>query len=355
MVASRLRSSIASVAYAIFFVDFAGFAGGKSEGSEAAGARQSDIQNRSEIILPSVALESVRRRNRKPERVSKEKRVMKTKVIQELINERNEGITANRRVTFEEVPFEDSAELLQLVELSGASEEREPVDVPEKEERESYDGNTAYILYLREIGQTPLLTPAQEIALAKRIQKGDAKAREEMIKANLRLVVKIAREYEDYGLPLLDLINEGNMGLMKAVERFDPNKGAKLSTYAAWWIKQSIRRALSNQSKTIRLPVHIGDKLLHMRRASMKLQEVLGREPTDEELAEEVGMTAFRVAELRTASTRPASLDAPIGEDASNRFGEIVQDERVSTPYAQLEEKMNTDMVRELVQTSGGS
>jgi RNA polymerase primary sigma factor len=276
---------------------------------------------------------------------------MKTKVIQELVNAGKGDFTANRRVVFDEVPFEDSAELLQLAEMSGASEEAETAETPEKEERERYDGNTAYILYLREIGQTQLLTPAQEISLAKRIQKGDAKAREEMIKANLRLVVKIAREYEEYGLPLLDLINEGNMGLMKAVERFDPEKGAKLSTYAAWWIKQSIRRALSNQSKTIRLPVHIGDKLLHMRRAGMKLQEVLGREPTDEELAEEVGMTAFRVSELRTASIRPASLDAPIGEDESNRFGEIVQDERVSTPYAQLVEKTNTDMVKELVET----
>jgi RNA polymerase primary sigma factor len=276
---------------------------------------------------------------------------MKTKVIQELINPGKGDITAHRRVIFEEVPFENSVELLQLAEISDASEETETVEIPDKEDRERYDGNTAYILYLREIGQTPLLTPAQEISLAKRIQKGDAKAREEMIKANLRLVVKIAREYEDYGLPLLDLINEGNMGLMKAVERFDPNKGAKLSTYAAWWIKQSIRRALSNQSKTIRLPVHIGDKLLHMRRAAMKLQELLGREPTDEELAEEVGMTAFRVSELRTASIRPASLDAPIGEDESNRFGEIVQDERVSTPYAQLVEKTNTDMVKELVET----
>jgi len=276
---------------------------------------------------------------------------MKTKVIQELVNAGKGDITANRRVVFDEVPFEDSAELLQLAEMSGASEEAETAETPEKEDRERYDGNTAYILYLREIGQTQLLTPAQEISLAKRIQKGDAKAREEMIKANLRLVVKIAREYEEYGLPLLDLINEGNMGLMKAVERFDPEKGAKLSTYAAWWIKQSIRRALSNQSKTIRLPVHIGDKLLHMRRAGMKLQEVLGREPTDEELAEEVGMTAFRVSELRTASIRPASLDAPIGEDESNRFGEIVQDERVSTPYAQLVEKTNTDMVKELVET----
>src|SRR5213082_4168060 len=166
----------------------------------------------------------------------------------------------------------------------------------------SYDGDTAFHLYLREIGQTPLLTPQEEIELARRIKRGDKKAREHMIKANLRLVVKIARDYEGYGLPLLDLINEGNIGLMKGVERFDPKKGAKLSTYAAWWIKQAIKRALANQSKTIRLPVHVVDKLLHMRRASMKLQEVLGREPTDDELAEELDTTAARVAELRAAS-----------------------------------------------------
>src|SRR4029077_6465504 len=121
-----------------------------------------------------------------------------------------------------------------------------------------------FTLYLREVGETPLITPKEEIALARRIKRGDKAAREQMIKANLRLVVKIARDYENYGLPLLDLINEGNIGLMRAVEKFDPSKGAKLSTYAAWWIKQSIRRALSDQSKTIRIPVHATDKLLHI-------------------------------------------------------------------------------------------
>src|SRR5438874_9022605 len=184
---------------------------------------------------------------------------------------------------------------------------------PVEAQHSSYDGDTAFHLYLREIGQTPLLTPREEIELARRIRKGDRRAREQMIKANLRLVVKIARDYEAYGLPLLDLINEGNIGLMKAVERFDPTKGAKLSTYGAWWIKQAIRRALANQSKTIRLPVHVGDKILHMRRAAMKLQEQFGREATDEELAKELDTTALRVAELRAASIRPASLDAPIG------------------------------------------
>src|SRR5438445_5872948 len=135
-------------------------------------------------------------------------------------------------------------------------------------------------LYLREIGQVKLLTPAEEIVLAKRIKKGDEQAREQMIKANLRLVVKIARDYAGQGLPLLDLINEGNIGLMKGVERFDPAKGAKLSTYAAWWIKQSIRRALANQSTTIRLPVHIVDKLFHLRRAAARLAELQRRDAT---------------------------------------------------------------------------
>jgi RNA polymerase primary sigma factor len=217
--------------------------------------------------------------------------------------------------------------------------------------RSGYDGDTAIKLYLREIGQVKLLTPEEEIQLAARIKKGDKKAREQMIKANLRLVVKIAHDYENFGLPLLDLINEGNIGLMKAVERFDPSKGGKLSTYGSWWIKQSIKRALANQSKTIRLPVHLVDKISKMRRTAMKLQEIFGREPTDEELAEEMGMSPSRVAQMRTAAIRPASLDAPIGDDESNNFAEVVQDESAFTPYEQLEEKTVTRMLREMVKT----
>jgi RNA polymerase primary sigma factor len=216
-------------------------------------------------------------------------------------------------------------------------------------ERSAYDGDSAIKLYLREIGQVRLLTPQEEIQLAARIKKGDKKAREQMIKANLRLVVKIARDYEGIGLPLLDLISEGNIGLMKAVERFDPAKGGKLSTYGSWWIKQSIKRALANQSKTIRLPVHLVDKISRMRRTAMKLQEILGREPSDEELAEEMGISALRVAQMRTAAIRPASLDAPIGDDESNNFAEVVQDENADTPYEQLEDKTVTSMLRDLV------
>jgi RNA polymerase primary sigma factor len=218
-----------------------------------------------------------------------------------------------------------------------------------EKERSSYDGDTAIKLYLREIGQVKLLTPQEEIKLAARIKKGDKKAREQMIKANLRLVVKIARDYEGIGLPLLDLISEGNIGLMKAVERFDPKKGGKLSTYGSWWIKQSIKRALANQSKTIRLPVHLVDKISKMRRITLRLQEELGREPTDEELGDELGMTAARVRQMRLASIRPASLDAQIGDEDSNSFSEIVEDENATTPYEHLEDKTVVSMLQEMV------
>jgi RNA polymerase primary sigma factor len=218
-----------------------------------------------------------------------------------------------------------------------------------RRESSNYDGDTAIRLYLREIGQVKLLTPDEEIQLAARIKKGDKKAREHMIKANLRLVVKIARDYEGIGLPLLDLISEGNIGLMKAVERFDPKKGGKLSTYGSWWIKQSIKRALANQSKTIRLPVHLVDKISKMRRTAMKLQEMLGHEPTDEELADEMGMTALRVRQMRQAAVRPASLDAPIGDDDSNNFSDVVQDENATSPYENLEDKTVTGMLQDMV------
>src|ERR1051326_2914867 len=235
-------------------------------------------------------------------------------------------------------------EAAATVELTAGAE-------PRARERSGYDGDTAIKLYLREIGQVKLLTPQEEIDLAARIKKGDKRAREQMIKANLRLVVKIARDYEGIGLPLLDLISEGNIGLMKAVERFDPAKGGKLSTYGSWWIKQSIKRALANQSKTIRLPVHLVDKISKMRRTSMRLQEELGREPTDDELGEELGITAARVAQMRMAAIRPASLDAPIGDEDSNNFAEVVQDKSADTPYERLEEKTVTRMLQEMVKT----
>ncbi|MBK1881620.1 RNA polymerase sigma factor RpoD/SigA [Luteolibacter pohnpeiensis] len=203
----------------------------------------------------------------------------------------------------------------------------------------AYESDSSLKLYLREISKTPLLTTEEEVALAARIKEGDPEARAHMIRANLRLVVKIAQDYSSYGLPVTDLISEGNIGLMKAVERFDPEKGGKLSTYAAWWIKQSIKRALANQSKTIRLPVHMVDKIAKMRRISTMLAEALGREPTDEELAEEVGLPRRKLAMLKQASQRPTSLDAPINEGEATEYGEVIGDERAVNPLDMLSDK----------------
>jgi RNA polymerase primary sigma factor len=202
-----------------------------------------------------------------------------------------------------------------------------------------HESESSLKIYLREIAKTPLLTPEEELALAERIANGDEEARTQMIRANLRLVVKIAQDYSSYGLPVTDLISEGNIGLMKAVERFDPNRGGKLSTYAAWWIKQSIKRALANQSKTIRLPVHMVDKIAKVRRIGLLLAEALGREPTDQELAEEVGLPRHKLAMIKLASQRPTSLDSPVNEGEATEYGEVIGDERATSPLDALADK----------------
>jgi len=215
---------------------------------------------------------------------------------------------------------------------------------------ESLHGDTLQ-LYLREIGQVKLLTREEEITLARRIRRGDRKAREQMITANLRLVVKIARDYEGLGLPLLDLINEGNIGLMKGVQRFDPGIGAKFSTYASWWIKQAIRRALSNQSKTIRLPVHVVDKLTHIRRAEVKLRDVFDREPTDEEVADDLGLDARRIRRYREASRAPVPLDSPVSSDNETLISEHVADANAIAPFDELARNDDNTSMREILAT----
>jgi RNA polymerase primary sigma factor len=199
--------------------------------------------------------------------------------------------------------------------------------------------------YLQEIGRIPLLTPEEEIQIARRIHSGDAVARERMIQSNLRLVVTIARDYANLGVPLLDLISEGNIGLMKAVDRFDPERGARLSTFAAWWIKQAIKRALANQSKTIRLPEKAIEKVSRMRRVSAQLEKELGRQPTEDELSEELGIAAEKVARLRSVGLRPESLDAPISDDDLTELGESVPDEQTQTPFELLHEKDFSDQI----------
>lgn len=211
------------------------------------------------------------------------------------------------------------------------------------------DSDPGFQHYLRQIARYPLLTRVEEIRLAAKIKKGNKPAKTLMINSNLRLVVKIARDYANMGMPLLDLISEGNIGLMKAVERFDPSKGGKLSTYGSWWIKQSIKRALANQGKTIRLPVHLVDKIAKIRRVGVGLSDELGRDVTDEEIAEEVGMSAAKVTQLKQAAIRPASLDAPVGDDDSTEFGELIGDASAVDPSEQLSEKNLQEEVSDLV------
>ena len=211
------------------------------------------------------------------------------------------------------------------------------------------DSDNSLDLYLREISRTPLLTIAEECDLAERIKMGDEQARSHLIRANLRLVVKIARDYSGYGVSLNDLISEGNIGLMQAVERFDPEKGGKFSTYGAWWIKQSVKRALANQSKTIRLPVHMVDKIARMRRIASMLAEALGREPSDDEVAAELGLPRQKIAMLKQSAQRQTSLDAPVGEGEVKLQGDIVTDESAPDPLEALTDKNLREQISDLL------
>jgi len=201
------------------------------------------------------------------------------------------------------------------------------------------DIDTGLNRYLQEIGRVPLLTPEKELELARSARKGDAEARERMIVSNLRLVVTIAHDYAHLGLPMADLISEGNIGLTKAIDRFDPTRGAKLSSYAVWWIKQSMKRGLANQGKLIRLPVHLVDKIAKVRRVALQMSDRLGREPNDDELAEEIGIATDKIARLRTVGIRPASLNSPTGDDDSTEFGDSVSDEKAQTPFELFRDK----------------
>ena len=193
-----------------------------------------------------------------------------------------------------------------------------------------------FIRYVAEINELPLIPLEDEEKLAKLIRKGNAAARTRLIEGNLRLVVKIALEYTGFGLPLMDIISEGNRGLIKAAGRFDPRKGGKMSTYASWWIKQSIKRALSNQGKTIRLPVHINDKIHKIRLVTAQLEGMLGREPTESELAEEIGISQERLEQLVNMSVRPLSLDAPYARDQDATISDVTEDENAECPVSRV-------------------
>ena len=204
-------------------------------------------------------------------------------------------------------------------------------------------------MYLREIGKVPLLTAEQEVSLAKRIERGEMAAKNQLIQANLRLVVSIARRYANRGLTLLDLIQEGNLGLIRAVEKFDYRRGFKFSTYATWWIRQAVSRALADQARTIRIPVHMVETINKLIRVQRQLLQDLGREPTPEEIATDMGLTPEKVREIQKISQEPVSLENPVGDEGDSQLGDFIEDEQSVAPSDAVGELMQgEDLARVL-------
>ena len=205
-------------------------------------------------------------------------------------------------------------------------------------------------LYLRQIGRVPLLTAEQEVALAKRIERGDPDAKARMVEANLRLVVSIAKGYLGRGLSLLDLIQDGSLGLIRAVEKFDYRRGFKFSTYATWWIRQAVSRAIADKSRTIRIPVHMVEKLNQVVQVERQLVQRIGREPTAEEVADELGLSPDEVREIQRMAQTPISLERPVGDEEAS-VGDFVEDERAPSPFDEASESLRSDTVRRALAT----
>ncbi len=208
-------------------------------------------------------------------------------------------------------------------------------------------------LFLRDIGKVRLLTAQQEVDLAKRIWRGDVEAKRKLVESNLRLVVSIAKRYRNQGLPFLDLIQEGTLGLVRAAEKFDYRRGFKFSTYATWWIRQAIARALADKARTVRIPVHIVEKLNHIGRAERKLTTGLGRVPTADEIAEVTGLKPQEVESIKRAAQAPISLEKPVGDEDQLEFGQLLADEQAESPYDRAVETLTGEAVREALEALG--
>ena len=206
-------------------------------------------------------------------------------------------------------------------------------------------------MYLKEIGKIKLLTPEEELEVAKKMAEGDEQARKRMSEANLRLVVSIAKRYVGRGMQLLDLIQEGNLGLMKAVEKFDYTKGYKFSTYATWWIRQSITRAIADQARTIRIPVHMVETINRVLRTSHAMVQTLGREPTTEEIAKELHLEVSKVEEVLKIAQEPVSLETPIGEEEDSHLGDFIQDDEASQPQEEASYTLLREQLEEVLST----
>jgi RNA polymerase primary sigma factor len=273
-----------------------------------------------------------------------------------------ELVQAGRRagkLTAEEITLvldELSLDTGQIDEFYGVLEELNIEVVPTEEEAEepldldAPDVSTdALQLFLKDIGKVDLLTAAQEVELAKRIERGDHQAKQCMVEANLRLVVSIAKRYRNQGLPFLDLIQEGTIGLVRAAEKFDYRKGFKFSTYATWWIRQAVARALADKARTIRMPVHVVEKLNKIVRSERKLRAELGREPLAFEIARDLELTPEEVEQIRRTAQSPVSLEKPVGDDEESEFGHFITDESVPLPEEAAEVTLRKETLEKIL------
>jgi RNA polymerase primary sigma factor len=249
----------------------------------------------------------------------------------------------------EPVEVEDDIEEPEAVEVYRALDE---VAEDEEDALEALEVSTDSLqLFLKDVGKVDLLTAAQEVELAKRIERGDHRAKQEMVEANLRLVVSIAKRYRNQGLPFLDLIQEGTIGLVRAAEKFDYRKGFKFSTYATWWIRQAVARALADKARTIRMPVHVVEKLNKIMRTERKLRAEKGREPTSEEIALELDLSIEEVDQIRRTSQAPVSLEKPVGDEEESEFGHFIADENAASPDQEVETTLRNEALRKLLGT----
>jgi RNA polymerase primary sigma factor len=233
---------------------------------------------------------------------------------------------------------------IEVVEAESAAEE-------EESELAREVSTDALQLFLKDIGKVDLLTAAQEVELAKRIERGDHGAKQEMVEANLRLVVSIAKRYRNQGLPFLDLIQEGTIGLVRAAEKFDYRKGFKFSTYATWWIRQAVARALADKARTIRMPVHVVEKLNKIARSERKLRAELGREPSAAEIGRDLELDVDEVEQIRRSAQAPVSLEKPVGDEEESEFGHFLTDEASPLPDEAAELTMRKEVLRKVLST----
>src|SRR6267142_2845298 len=241
--------------------------------------------------------------------------------------------------------FYHALEELQIEVVVVEEEEEQPVEVPREVSTDALQ------LFLKDIGKVDLLTAAQEVELAKRIERGDHGAKQEMVEANLRLVVSIAKKYRNQGLPFLDLIQEGTIGLVRAAEKFDYRKGFKVSTYATWWIRQAVARALADKARTIRMPVHVVEKLNKIVRSERKLRAELCREPLAWEVAQDLDLPVDEVEQIMRSAQTPVSLEKPVGDDEESEFGHFLTDENVPLPDEAAEVAMRKETLKKILHT----